>query len=120
MTFLFDTICDDIIGEITKYIVWTKRGEWDFAGNCEFRHLDNNIRIQRLLMFPLEKPIITLDVRGWQFTPHRYSPNRNCYEVIREVLKNKIKTNKKGLIQYRHKQHTFGQIDYTAGSAVET
>ena len=29
MTFLFDTICDDIIGEITKYIVWTKDGWWN-------------------------------------------------------------------------------------------
>ena len=111
MTFLFDTICDDIIGEITKYIVWTKDGWWNstLGVRAALGADDHNIRIQRLLIFPLEKPIITLDVFGWKFSSRWKG---STYEVVREVLKNKIKTNKKGLITYTHKYRRFKQINY--------
>ena len=95
MTFLFDTFCDDIIGEITKYIVWTKD---DYAGRC-----------QRLLIFPLEKPIITLDCFGLRFNIFKGGWG-NDYDIMNEILKNKIKKNKKGLITYTHQYGNFKQI----------
>ena len=140
MTFLFDTICDDLIEEITKYIVWTKHGRWNpstpggyWDGNATLAFPDNveedhrNVHIQRLLIFPLEKPIITLQAWGWMFSPEWNGPDlvqtsvhrassflqeRGWHEARKVVLKNKIKTNKKGLITYTHQKTNYKQIDY--------
>ena len=131
MTFLFDTICDDLIEEITKYIVWTKHGRWNpstpggyWDGNATLAFPDNveedhrNVHIQRLLIFPLEKPIITLQAWGWMFSPrwagrtHHVPRRHHPHQKLPLVLKNKIKTNKKGLITYTHKYINYKQIDY--------
>ena len=97
MTFLFDTICDDIIGEITKHIVWTKeRDGTTFQG------------IQRLLILPPEKPIISLESFSYYLLPNYQGPP---YEIKNEIMKNKIKKNKKGLITYTHNYGKYKQIE---------
>ena len=106
MVFLFDTICDDIIGEITKYIVWTKDEYWAKRGTI-LNACGLGWRVQRLLIFPLEKPIITLDAYGYKF--YTKGPT---HEVINEIMKNKIKINKKGLITYTHSGSRYKQINY--------
>ena len=106
MVFLFDTICDDIIGEITKYIVWTKFGSIPY----HYESLRGYPwRVQRLLIFPLEKPIITLDCFGLRFNIFKGGWG-NDYDIMNEILKNKIKKNKKGLITYTHQYGNFKQI----------
>jgi len=120
MTFLFDTICDDIIGEITKYFVWT----------ASYRS-DNELPIvvQRLLYFPLEKPIITLQAftecasragscascRWWsraeRFHPIFEIDSLHWWGGPKRMIKNKIKTNEKGMISYTHNKQKFKQIE---------
>ena len=106
MVFLFDTICDDIIGEITKYIVWTKFGSIPY----HYESLRGYPwRVQRLLIYPLERPIITLQSANWNFGfgKETFGPS---YDIMNETIKNKIKKNKKGLITYTHKYGNFKQI----------
>jgi len=102
MTFLFDILCDDIIILITQYIVWAKDPRCEIAGTQPAW-----ANLQRILILPLERPIITLESRGWWLSPNWRGP---VFEAKREIIKNKIRKNKKGLISYTHKWGQFKQI----------
>ena len=111
--FLFDTICDDIIGEILQYIKWCKalsrsKGEKD----------PYMIEYQRMLW--IDRPIITytylkwkdyrLGEHGWQSCMLFKGELVSCDLHYRSGRKRAIKKNNKGLISYTYEQGKFKEI----------
>ena len=127
--FLFDTVCDDIIGEILQYIKWCKalsrsKGEKD----------PYKIEYHRLLW--IDRPIITYTYSKWRDAWRcegelgscdlRYKTRTHIWqdhvadqmplnsEILKRKLKEKpkrtIKKDNKGLISYTYEQGKFKEI----------
>jgi len=110
--FLFNTICDDIIGEILQYIKWCKAYERNKGEKDPYM-----IYYHRLLW--IERPIITYRYEKWvaagalcvcegklkSLDLHR----RRC-DRPETSRKRAIKKDKKGLISYTYEQGKFKEI----------
>ena len=105
--FLFDTICDDIIGEILQYIKWCKACAREKGKKDPYM-----FSYHRLLW--IERPIITYRINKWFENPEIYYAGAmlqmckgkldSCDLHHKTGRKRAIKKDKKGLISYTYEQ----------------
>ena len=110
--FMFDTICDDIIGEILKYIKWCK------ALHREKGEKDPYVHVYHRLLC-IERPIITYSYDKWIVNNEHaihfckgklLECDLQTYYKYKNGRNRTIKTDKKGLISYTYDQCKFKQI----------
>ena len=113
--FLFDTICDDIIGEILQYIKWCNSYSREKGDKDPYM-----IDYHRLLW--IDQPIITYTYSKWKDYAFDYVLGgwQSCMRCEGELIscdlhyktgcKRAIKKDTKGLISYTYERGKFKEI----------